>query len=53
MIMRADCELLAEWNHRRDKEGKDTYLEQLGNPPQHICEAVEHGFDDPEADVDC
>jgi hypothetical protein len=48
----ADHELLAELNHHRDHKGENKYMEWLGNSPQHICVAVERGFDDPEPDVD-
>ncbi len=53
MTTSADHELLAEWNCHRDNEGGDKCMDWLGNPPQHICEAIECGFDDPEPDIDC
>jgi hypothetical protein len=52
MTTSTDHELLAEWNHHIDNEGEDKYMQRLGNPPKHICEAIERDSDDPEPDVD-
>ncbi len=39
-----DCELLAEWNRRRESKGFNNYWDQLSNPPPHISEAILHSF---------
>jgi hypothetical protein len=46
-----DCELLVEWNRRREVEGDDNYRDWLSNPAPHICEAILRSFDDPEPGV--
>jgi hypothetical protein len=48
MTTRADHDLLAEWNRRRDYNDDDDYLDQLSNPPPHICKAIKQSFDNPE-----
>ena len=48
MASRADRKLLRRWDRQRDDEDQDEYRDRIGNPPDHIIEAYEHGSADAE-----